>query len=99
MADAVASNGLGPKTTIVSLGLTDIALDAEAVNREKALSYFTNGDLDGTTKVDTYSVAGLTIVSDDLLHVALQGTGTLANIADVEATGVAMVVLATFDQA
>lgn len=96
------SNGLGPRTRIVSLSKTDMT-QAEL---EAAITFMTVGGTSGTD--DPVTVAGITsdgaggaFVSgtSDVVYVAVQGTGEMTAGADYGdgTTGVTMAIVADFD--
>jgi len=99
------SNGLGPRTRIISLSKTNMT-QAEL---DAAILYLTAGDVAGTN--DAHTVAGVTsdggdsagtaFVSgeSDIVYVALQGTGafTAASNFGTGTTGVTSALVADFD--
>ena len=95
----VAANGLGPKTLIVSI--TD---SGDAVANDDLVSiinYMTSSHGSAGTGDSAFSVAGISGVpgTDQVIYVALQGTGTLTVAdADMGVANTAVAIVATFDQ-
>ena len=95
-----ASNGLGPRTLIVSV--TD---SSDAITNDDLLSiinYMTRGHGSGGTGDSAFTVAGIDGVpgTDQVIHIALQGTGDLTVAdADMGVADTAVAIVATFDQA
>lgn len=79
----ISSNGLGPKTQIVTMSKSSITND-------EMLSAIRAAEAEGNT------VAG-TIVATNVLTLAVQGAGVTAG-SNYGATGVTAAVVATFDQ-
>mgnify|MGYP000438522082 FL=1 len=92
------SNGLGPRTLIVSIAgsggdVSQTELDAFVAGVTSGAS-LQNGNTDN----DTFTVAGIAgTVGDGAMHVALQGTGTLVTDAGEYAANVTPTVVVTFD--
>ena len=96
-AAAKAGNGLGPRTRIISLSNTDMTQD----ELDEMVRLLQAGGTAGTD--DAVTVAGITAFEagvTDVVHVAVQGTGTLTAGADYRGqTGTTMAIVADFDQA
>ena len=91
--NAVAGNGLGPRTRILSLSKTNIS----AAEVTSVLTALAAGGTAGTD--DAVTIAGYAATGANAVHVAVQGTGTLTAGADYRGvTGVTMAVVADFDQ-
>jgi hypothetical protein len=92
--NAKAGNGLGPRTQIISLSKTNIT-QAEL---DAAVAALGAGGVAGTD--DAVSIAGISAFEagvTDVVHVAVQGTGTVTAGADYRGvTGVTMAIVATF---
>lgn len=88
-----ASNGLGPRTRILSLTTDAITQD----ELDEVITALTVGGTAGTD--DAVTVAGIDgAVGDATVYVAVQGTGALTAGSDYRGvTGVAMAVVADFD--
>jgi hypothetical protein len=93
--NAIAGNGLGPNTRIISLSKTAITTSAIA-DLNAAVLYLTAGDVQGTN--DAHTVAGVDHTSSGVAHVVLQGTGafTAASNFGTGTTGVTAALVATF---
>jgi hypothetical protein len=95
-----AGNGLGPKTTIVSLTISGGISQA---NLNEAVRLIQLGGTHGGVANDAYTVAGVsafTAASTETVYLALQGTGTFtADGSDaLGITGLVTAVVTTFDQ-
>lgn len=92
--NAKAGNGLGPRTQIISLSKTNIT-QAELDSAVQAIG---TGGVAGTD--DAMSIAGISAFEagvTDVVHVALQGTGTVTAGADYRGvTGVTMAIVCEF---
>lgn len=92
--DVASGNGLGPKTTIISLAKTNMPqADLNAV--VQALSMGGTAGTDDAVSVAGVGafVAGVT----DLVHIAVQGTGVLTAAANYRGvTGVTMAIVTSF---
>jgi hypothetical protein len=94
--NVVESNGLGPRTRILSLSKTGITTSAIA-DLNAAVAALATGGVAGTN--DPVTIAGVDFTSSGVAHVAVQGTGVLTAAADyLGVTGVTMAVVADFDQ-
>ena len=93
--NAIAGNGLGPNTRIISLSKTAITTSAIA-DLNAAVQYLTAGDVQGTN--DAHTVAGIDHTSANVAHVVLQGTGAFTAGANfgTGTTGVTSALVATF---
>ena len=91
--DAIAGQGLGPRTRILKLAKSSIS-DSEI---QSVLDALAAGGVSGTD--DAVTVAGLVKTHADYVHVAVQGSGTLTAGAGYRGvTGVTMSVEADFNQ-
>jgi hypothetical protein len=92
--NAKAGNGLGPRTQIISLSKTNIS-QAELDSLVAAIGA---GGVAGTD--DAMSIAGISAFEagvTDVVHVAIQGTGTVtAGAAYRGVTGVTMAIVTEF---
>jgi len=98
--NVVKGNGLGPRTRIISLSKTDITTAAIA-DLNAVITRLTLGSavVDGVAANDVVTIAGVSLTSSGVAHVAVQGTGALTASADfLGVTGVTMAVVADFDQ-
>ena len=94
--DVVESNGLGPRTRILSLSKTAITTTAIA-DLNAVVAALSAGGVSGTN--DAVTIAGVDFTSSGVAHVAVQGTGVLTAATDYRGvTGVTMAVVADFDQ-
>jgi hypothetical protein len=98
--DVKAGNGLGPKTTIVSLVVSGGI--SQAVLNEAIRLIQLGGVFSGVTN-DAFTVAGVsafTAGSTETVYVALQGTGTFTGDGSnaLGITSLVTAVVATFDQ-
>ena len=94
--NAVAGNGLGPRTRVISLSKTAITTTAIA-DLNSAVAALQTGGTPGTD--DAVTIAGIDHTSANVAHVAVQGTGVLTPGADYRgATGVTAALVADFDQ-
>jgi gentisate 1,2-dioxygenase len=93
--NAIAGNGLGPQTRIISLSKTNITAGAIA-DLNAAVQYLAAGDVAGTN--DAHTIAGIDHTSANVAHVVLQGTGafTAASNFGEGSTGVTSALVATF---
>ena len=94
-AKTTAGNGLGPRTRILSLSMTDMT----QAKLDAAIAALTAGGTAGTD--DAVTVAGITAFvagETDVVHVAVQGSGTLTAANDYRGvTDVDMLVVADFN--
>lgn len=95
-----AGNGLGPKTTIVSLTVSGGISQA---NLDDAVRAITMGGTYSGVANDAYVVAGVsafTAASTETVYLALQGTGTFAADSSnaLGVTNMVSAVVTTFDQ-
>ena len=93
------SNGLGPRTLIVSIvgdddtNVTQAELDAFAIGIGAGASL-----QEDNPNNDVFTIAGVAgEVDNGAMHVALQGTGTLVTTAGEYAAGVTPTVVTTFE--
>jgi hypothetical protein len=94
--DVVESNGLGPRTRILSLSKTGITTSAIA-DLNAVVAALAQGGVAGTN--DPVTIAGVDFTSSGVAHVAVQGTGVLTAGASYRGvTDVTMAVVADFDQ-
>ena len=92
--NAIAGNGLGPNTRIISLSKTAITTTAIA-DLNAAVQYLTAGDVKGVN--DAHTIAGVAYTTADVAHVAVQGTGVLTPGSDYRGvSGVTAALVATF---
>jgi hypothetical protein len=98
--NVVESNGLGPRTRILSLSKTGITTTAIA-DLNAVVTALTVGSavVNGVAANDVVTIAGVALTGDDVAHVSVQGTGALTAAGDfLGVTGVTMAVVADFDQ-
>jgi hypothetical protein len=94
--NAIAGNGLGPRTRILSLSKTAITTTAIA-DLNSVVAALQTGGVAGTD--DAVTIAGVAHTSADVAHVAVQGTGVLTPGAAYRGvTGVTAALVADFDQ-
>jgi hypothetical protein len=93
--NAIAGNGLGPNTRIISLSKTNITAGAIA-DLNAAVQYpMEAGGVKGTD--DAVAITGVDFTSANVAHIAVQGTGVLTPGADYRGvTGVTAALVATF---
>lgn len=92
--DAKPSNGLGPRTRIVSVNKG--TGDHSQAELDALVAAMTVG-VDGTA--DAVTVAGISgTVGADPLYIAVQGTGRIGTTEDDYVTGITVAVVADFDQ-
>ena len=90
------SNGLGPRTRILSLSKSGIAT-APRADLVAVVRALTAGGVAGTN--DAATIAGVAWENANVVHLAVQGTGALTPAADyLGVTGVTMALVADFDQ-
>ena len=98
--NVVKGNGLGPRTRIISLSKTGIASTAIA-DLNAVVTRLTVGSavVDSESANDVVTIAGVAWENANVVHLAVQGTGTLTPAADyLGVTGVTMALVADFDQ-
>ena len=94
--NAIAGNGLGPNTRILSLSKTAITTTAIA-DLNSVVAALQAGGVAGTD--DAVTIAGIDHTSANVAHVAVQGTGVLTpGAAYLGVTGVTAALVADFDQ-
>ena len=94
--NAVAGNGLGPRTRILSLSKTAITTTAIA-DLNSVVAALQTGGVAGTD--DAVTIAGIDHTSTGVAHVAVQGTGVLTpGAAYLGVAGVTAAFVADFDQ-
>lgn len=94
--NAIAGNGLGPRTRILSLSKAAITTTAIA-DLNSVVAALQTGGVAGTD--DAVTIAGVAHTSSGVAHVAVQGTGVLTPGADYRGvTGVTAALVADFDQ-
>lgn len=94
--NAIAGNGLGPRTRILSLTKAAITTTAIA-DLNSVVAALQTGGVAGTD--DAVTIAGVAHTSSGVAHVAVQGTGVLTPGADYRGvTGVTAALVADFDQ-
>ena len=92
--NAIAGNGLGPRTRILSLSKTAITTTAIA-DLNSVVAALQAGGVAGTD--DAVTIAGIDHTSANVAHVAVQGTGVLTpGAAYLGVTGVTAALVATF---
>jgi len=102
---AKASNGLGPRTRIITLSKTNMT-QAEL---DAALVYLATGDGTNNDTDGPHTIAGVSVLTEsgvftsgttDAVQVAIQGTGAFTAGSDfgVGSTGVTSALAADFDQ-
>ena len=93
--DAIAGNGLGPNTRVLSLSKTAITTTAIA-DLNAVVAALSAGGAKGVD--DAVTIAGVAHTSAGVAHVAVQGTGVLTPGADYRGvTGVTAALVAEFD--
>lgn len=94
--NAVAGNGLGPRTRILSLTKAAITTTAIA-DLNSVVAALQTGGVAGTD--DAVTIAGIDHTSTGVAHVAVQGTGVLTpGAAYLGVAGVTAALVADFDQ-
>jgi hypothetical protein len=94
--NAVAGNGLGPRTRILSLTKAAITTTAIA-DLNSVVAALQVGGVAGTD--DAVTIAGIDHTSSGVAHVAVQGSGVLTpGAAYLGVTGVTAALVADFDQ-
>jgi hypothetical protein len=93
--NAIAGNGLGPVTRILSLSKTGISGGAAVADLNSVVAALQAGGVAGTD--DAVTIAGIDYTSANVAHVAVQGTGVLTPGAGyLGVTGVTAALVATF---